>query len=199
MIREKLVQSLTQAVADAQQQGLFPPTTLPEATVERPQNPKHGDYASSLPLRLARATSLSPLVIAESLVKLIPIIPEVDNVVIAPPGFINFTLKPEWLTRQVDLILNAGDSYGNISLGNKAKVQLEFVSVNPTGPLHVGHGRGAVLGSTLANVLAAASFSVEKEYYVNDPGSQMDVFYRSLYVRYQHRYRTLLIQYRKHY
>jgi arginyl-tRNA synthetase len=105
--------------------------------------------------------------------------------VVAPPGFINFTLKSDWLTSQVDLILEAGDSYGNIEVGQGSRVQIEFVSVNPTGPLHVGHGRGAILGSTLANVLTAAGYKVEKEYYINDAGSQIDAFYRSLYARYQ--------------
>jgi len=104
---------------------------------------------------------------------------------VAPPGFINFSLKSDWLTSQVEAILDAGDRYGNIDAGKVTKVQVEFVSVNPTGPLHVGHGRGAVLGSTLSNVLAASGHKVEKEYYVNDAGSQMEAFYRSLHVRYQ--------------
>jgi arginyl-tRNA synthetase len=111
--------------------------------------------------------------------------PEIDSIAVAPPGFINFTLKSDWLTRQVDSILAAGDSYGNVDLGQGSRVQIEFVSVNPTGPLHVGHGRGAILGSTLANVLAADGYKVEKEYYINDAGNQVDAFYRSLYARYQ--------------
>jgi arginyl-tRNA synthetase len=104
---------------------------------------------------------------------------------VAPPGFINFTFGNDWLTRQVSNILSSGDSYGNINLGQGKRIQIEFVSVNPTGPLHVGHGRGAILGSTLANVLNTAGFDVEKEYYVNDTGSQIDAFNRSLYARYQ--------------
>ncbi len=111
--------------------------------------------------------------------------PEIESIAVAPPGFINFVLKGAWLTKQVDSILLAGDAYGNIDLGKGSRVQLEFVSVNPTGPLHVGHGRGAILGSTLANVLAASGYKVEKEYYINDAGSQMDNFYRSLYARYR--------------
>ncbi|MBC8512388.1 MAG: arginine--tRNA ligase, partial [Dehalococcoidia bacterium] len=95
------------------------------------------------------------------------------------------TLSGEWLTKEVEAILDAGDSYGNIDLEDSKSVQVEFVSVNPTGPLHVGHGRGAVLGSTLANVLGAAGHAVEKEYYINDAGSQLDAFKRSLYARYQ--------------
>ncbi len=159
--------------------------TLPEITVERPQNPEHGDYASSFPLKLARATGVSPLTIAEDIVGLIVSGPEIDSIAVAAPGFINFTLKDGWLTEQVDSILAAGDSYGNIDLGQGSRVQLEFVSVNPTGPLHVGHGRGAILGSTLANVLTAAGYNVEKEYYINDVGNQIDAFHRSLYARYQ--------------
>jgi arginyl-tRNA synthetase len=125
------------------------------------------------------------LTVAEKLVELIAPSPEIGSITVAPPGFINFTLKGDWLTRQVDAILLAGESYGNIDLGQGSRVQLEFVSVNPTGPLHVGHGRGAILGSTLANVLTAAGYMVEKEYYINDAGSQIDAFYHSLYARYQ--------------
>ncbi len=185
MIKQKLIELLTQAAIEAQQSGKLPKVTLPEVTIERPQNPEHGDYASSFPLKLARATGLSPLTIANEVVELLVPSPEIDTVAVAPPGFINFTLKSDWLTGQVDSILAAGDSYGNIDLGQGSRVQLEFVSVNPTGPLHVGHGRGAILGSTLANVLTAAGYRVETEYYINDTGSQVDAFYRSLYARYQ--------------
>jgi len=153
--------------------------------VERPQNPEHGDYASSLPLKLARATGINPLTIANDMVGLIASSPEIDSIAVAPPGFINFTLKSDWLTRQVDAILQAGDTYGNTDLGQGSRVQVEFVSVNPTGPLHVGHGRGAILGSALANVLAAGGYRVEKEYYINDTGNQIAAFSRSLYARYQ--------------
>jgi arginyl-tRNA synthetase len=176
---------LTQATLDAQKAGKLPAVTLPEAYLERPQNPEHGDYASSFPLKLARATGAKPMAIAELLVGLMPPIPEVDSIVAAPPGFVNFKLKSQWLTRQVTSILTAGEAYGNIDIGRGSRVQVEFVSVNPTGPLHVGHGRGAILGSTLASILAAAGYKVEREYYINDAGSQMDAFYRSLYARYQ--------------
>jgi arginyl-tRNA synthetase len=185
MIRPRIIELLTQAANKAQESGKLPAVVLPEITIEHPQNPEHGDYASSLPLKLARATGVSPLAIAEDLVGLIVPAPEIESITLAPPGFINFTLNSDWLTKQVDSILRAGESYGNIDLGQGSRVQLEFVSVNPTGPLHVGHGRGAILGNTLANVLVAADYRVEKEYYVNDAGSQMDAFYRSLYVRYQ--------------
>jgi len=185
MIKQRIIELLAAAAGEAQESGKLPSVAVPEITIEHPQNPTHGDYASSLPLKLARAIGTSPLAIAETLVGLISPAPEVESVTVAPPGFINFTLKDAWLTRQVDSILPAGESYGNIDLGQASRVQLEFVSVNPTGPLHVGHGRGAILGNTLANTLAAAGYKVEKEYYVNDAGSQMDAFYRSLYARYQ--------------
>ncbi len=185
MLKQKLIELLTRAAVEAQQSGKLPSVALPEVVIERPQNPEHGDYASSLPLKLARATGISPLTIANDIVSLIASTPEIDRVVVAPPGFINFTLKSDWLTSQVNSILEAGDSYGNIELGQDSRVQIEFVSVNPTGPLHVGHGRGAILGSTLATVLTAAGYKVEKEYYINDAGSQIDVFCRSLYARYQ--------------
>ena len=185
MIKQRIIELLAAAAGKAQESGKLPSVAVPEITIEHPQNPAHGDYASSLPLKLARAIGTSPLAIAETLVGLISPAPEVESVTVAPPGFINFTLKDAWLTQQVDSILPAGESYGNIDLGQASRVQLEFVSVNPTGPLHVGHGRGAILGNTLANTLAAAGYKVEKEYYVNDAGSQMDAFYRSLYARYQ--------------
>ena len=185
ILKHKLSGALEQASIEAQKQGLLTFTTLPEVTVEHPQNPEHGDYAASLPLKLSRATETSPIEIAERIMRFIPALPEVGKVAVAPPGFINFTLNSDWLTGEVEAILNAGECYGNIDLGDSKAVQVEFVSVNPTGPLHVGHGRGAVLGSALANVLSAAGYTVEREYYINDTGNQLNAFSRSLYVRYQ--------------
>ncbi|HUV75943.1 MAG TPA: arginine--tRNA ligase [Dehalococcoidales bacterium] len=185
MLKQKLIELLTQAALKAQQSGKLPTVTLPDVIVEHPQNSEHGDYASSLPLKLARASGINPLTIASDIASLIAPTPEIERAVVAPPGFINFFLKSDWLTTQVNSILEAGDAYGNIELGRNSKVQIEFVSVNPTGPLHVGHGRGAILGSTLANVLTAAGYKVEKEYYINDAGSQIAAFCRSLYARYQ--------------
>jgi len=185
MLKQKLIEMATQAANEAQKMGKLPPVSLPEVTIEHPQNAEHGDYATSFPLKLARATRLNPLTIANFLVEFIVPSPEIAKITAAPPGFVNFTLKNEWLSSQVDSILAAGDNYGKIDLGHGSRVQIEFVSVNPTGPLHVGHGRGAILGSTLANVMTTAGYSVEKEYYLNDAGSQMDAFYRSLYARYK--------------
>jgi arginyl-tRNA synthetase len=185
MIRRRIIELLTRAASEAQKSGKLPSVALPEINIEHPQNPEHGDYATSFPLKLARTIGVNPLTIAQDVAALITLTPEIEKVTVAPPGFINFTLKSDWLTGQVDAVLAAGEAYGNINLGKGSRVQVEFVSVNPTGPLHVGHGRGAILGSTLANVLAAAGYNVEKEYYVNDAGSQMAAFYRSLYARYQ--------------
>jgi len=185
MLKQELARCLQQAVLEAQQQGVLASATLPEVIIEHPQNPEHGDFASGLPLKLARSMRMSPMAIAEKISEHMVPPPEIDKVLVASPGFINFTLREDWLSTQVASILAAGESYGDIDLGKGSRVQLEFVSVNPTGPLHVGHGRGAVLGSTLANVLAASGFSVEKEYYINDMGNQIENFGRSLYARYQ--------------
>jgi len=185
MLKEELARCLQQAVLDAQHQGALAAATLPEVIIEHPQNTEHGDFASGLPLKLARSMRMSPMAIAEKVSEYILAPSEIDKVLIASPGFINFTLREDWLSTQVASILADGESYGDINLGKGSRVQLEFVSVNPTGPLHVGHGRGAVLGSTLANVLSAAAFSVEKEYYINDMGNQIDNFGHSLYARYQ--------------
>lgn len=184
MPKHKIAELLEQSAKEAQTKELLPAIALPEITLEHPQNPEHGDYASSLPLKMGRAARLEPMAIAEILASLLPQIEGVEKVSVAAPGFINFFLTSRWLTQQVEEILSAGEDYGNLDLGKGSRVQLEFVSVNPTGPIHVGHGRGAVLGSTLANMLSAAGYTVEKEYYVNDAGNQMDAFYRSLYCRY---------------
>jgi arginyl-tRNA synthetase len=184
MLKYKIARLLEKAAKAAQVEGLLPAIALPEVIVERPQNPEHGDYASSLPLKLAKAAKMDPLAIAKTLADLMTETREVKKVSVAAPGFLNFFLTDKWLAEQVEEILSAGKSYGNLTLGKGTKVQIEFVSVNPTGPIHVGHGRGAVLGSTLANVLSAAGYAVEREYYVNDAGNQMDAFFRSLYCRY---------------
>ncbi len=185
MLKQELARCLQQAVLKAQQEGALASAALPEVLIEHPQNPEHGDFASGLPLRLARAMRMSPMAIAKKISEHIVPPPQIDKVWIAPPGFINFILREGWLSTEVESIMAAGESYGDIDLGKGKQVQLEFVSVNPTGPLHVGHGRGAVLGSTLANVLTVSGYAVEKEYYTNDMGNQIDNFGRSLYARYR--------------
>ena len=170
---------------EAMTSGLVPPGTAVDVTVEHPQSEEHGDFATSLPLKLARSLRMSPLEIAQRIAPLIPPADAVERVWAEPPGFINFSLTPAWLASQLEGIIAEGDEYGNIDLGKGERVQVEFVSVNPTGPIHVGHARGAVLGDALASVLSAAGYNVTREYYVNDAGSQMESFYNSLYIRYQ--------------
>jgi len=184
-LKETIADLIQNAVAEAQRAEKLPAITLPEIAIERPQNPEHGDYASSISLKLARAIGQSPMTIANEIANCIKPSAEIAGINVAPPGFINFTLKDDWLTQQVDAIMALGDACSNVELGQGRRVQIEFVSVNPTGPLHVGHGRGAVLGSTLANVLTSAGYKVEKEYYINDAGNQIDAFRRSLDARYQ--------------
>ena len=184
MLRERLINLLTEAAVKAQKEGKLPAVALPEITIERPQNAEHGDYASNFPLKLARIARANPMAIAKELVALLPAAEGIESAVVAPPGFINFTLSNKWLNHQVDRILTEGESFGDNNLGKGQRVQVEFVSINPTGPLHVGHGRGAILGSTLANILGASGYKVEKEYYFNDAGNQMDIFRRSLLARY---------------
>ncbi len=183
--RKKLVCALRRAAEEAQNCGKLPSVPLPDISVERPQKAEHGDYATSFPLKLARSAGMAPLKIAACIKEFITDLPEVTDISIAPPGFINFTFCEGWLTKQVSNILAASDSYGSVDIGGGKRVQIEFVSVNPTGPLHVGHGRGAILGSALANILSIAGFEVEKEYYINDSGNQITAFNRSLYARYR--------------
>ena len=179
---------VAQAVESARNDGVVRLETMPDIQVEHPGNPDHGDFATNLPLRLARATRINPLELAQALVARTPESASIDQVEAAAPGFINFRLKDAWLQQQVDVVRSAGATFGNVASGQGRKVMVEFVSVNPTGPVHVGHTRGAVLGSALANVLEAAGYQVTREYYVNDAGSQMEAFYRSVLARYRQHY-----------
>lgn len=182
--RDLIIAKIEKALERARSQSLLPLETVPEVEVEHPANSQHGDFATSLPLRLARSTRIAPMEIANTLADLMPADQEVERVWTAPPGFVNFTLRQEWLQEQVLAILEAGRAYGTLETPNPQKIMVEFVSVNPTGPIHVGHTRGAVLGSTLASILEAAGHSVTREYYVNDAGTQMELFYASVYARY---------------
>ncbi len=184
LMKQRIGQLVALAAESAQGQGVLPAGPLPDVEVEHTQNAEHGDFATSLPLRLARAVRMNPMAIAERLVTLIPADEAFQRVWAAAPGFINFAMARRWLQQQVDSVIREGDSYGALRPGNPLRIQVEFVSVNPTGPIHVGHARGAVLGSSLASILRAAGHIVSREYYVNDAGSQMNAFYRSLYVRY---------------
>jgi arginyl-tRNA synthetase len=176
---------VAEALAEAQAGGSLPPAPVPDGVVERPQNLEHGDFATALPLKLARSMRMNPMEIAERIAARITLGNEIERVQVVPPGFINMALSPEWLRDQVETVLAAGDRHGDSTVGAGQRVQVEFVSVNPTGPIHVGHARGAVLGSVLSSVLAAAGYDVTREFYVNDAGTQMDLFYRSLLARYR--------------
>ena len=184
-----LVNTIKQLVADAletaRKENVLQLETIPEIQVERPGNFSHGDFATNLPLRLARATRINPLELAQSLSDRIATGEVIDRVEAAAPGFINFYLKESWLQQQVEAVRQAGNKFGNTDSGEGRKIMVEFVSVNPTGPVHVGHTRGAVLGSTLANILDAAGYEVTREYYVNDAGNQMQIFYRSVFAAYK--------------
>ena len=184
MVLHTVRELVSQAVQQAQNDGLLQLETTPEIQIERPGKLENGDFATSLPLRLARATRINPLQLAESLVQLIPACDEIEKVVAAHPGFINFYLKDSWVQKQVEEVRRARSDYGSGDLGQGQKMMVEYVSVNPTGPVHVGHARGAVLGSALANILSAAGYRVTQEYYVNDAGTQMQAFYGSVYARY---------------
>ena len=184
-----LIDTIQQLVADAletaRKENLLQLETIPEIQVERPGNSSHGDFATNLPLRLARATRINPLELAQSLSDRISTGEVIDRVEAANPGFINFYLKESWLQQQVEVVRQAGNAFGNTHSGAGRKIMVEFVSVNPTGPVHVGHTWGAVLGSTLANILVAAGYDVTREYYVNDAGNQMQLFYRSVLAAYK--------------
>jgi arginyl-tRNA synthetase len=184
LVRQIIDQSIADALRRAQSDGSLPAADIRGTPVERPQKAGHGDFASSLPLRLAKPMRMAPLAIAEALAAHVETTDIVGSVEVAPPGFVNVTLGHDWLRGQVEAIREAGDTFGNGDIGAGKSVQVEFVSVNPTGPVHVGHARGAVLGSTLADALAASGFDVQREYYVNDAGTQMELFYESTFVRY---------------
>ena len=183
--RDQIQTLVSDALQEAMHSGALPQADTPPVSVERPQNIENGDFASSIPLKLARGMRMNPLQIAEKLAKLVPLGGAVDRVWAAKPGFVNIALSPAWLGTRVDLIRGAGATYGNVGLGDGKRVQVEFVSVNPTGPVHVGHARGAVFGSALARILEAAGYSVEREYYVNDSGNQMAHFHKTLMARYK--------------
>lgn len=175
---------LARALSAAQADGRLPNVDVSDITVERPNNPEHGDFASSSPMKFARLMRRAPFDIAESIVASVETGGILESAVAARPGFVNLRLRAEWLGVQVDAIRRADQTFGVVDDGKGARVQVEFVSVNPTGPIHVGHGRGAVFGSALASVLEAAGYEVEREYYINDAGRQMDRFNQSLYARY---------------
>ena len=184
-VQDQIWDAITAAIDKAQNTGHLPACKLPHKSIEHPQNPTHGDYSSNIALRLSKPMKINPMQIAELIEEYLDIESPIEAVSVAKPGFLNFNLDPTWVKRQVHGIIEMGAEYGDISLGRGAKIQIEFVSVNPTGPLHIGHARGAVVGSSLSNILNAANFEVQNEYYVNDAGSQIDNFAESIYAQYK--------------
>ena len=152
--------------------------------LERPKSLQHGDYASGLAMQLAKPMKRNPREIAQALVAALPASPLLDKAEVAGAGFVNLYLKPAAKQRVVRTTLENGRAFGRVNLGRGRKVQVEFVSANPTGPLHVGHGRGAAYGASLSSLLEAAGYTVSREYYVNDAGRQMDILALSVWMRY---------------
>jgi len=184
LIRDQVAALIGTGLQAAQKQGALPKFEVPDIVLERPRQAEHGDYASPVCLRLAREARMSPREIAARVVEHIPPAPFVGNVEVAGPGYINIVLDIDWLTAQVQEILTAGPLWGTVDVGQGSRQQVEFVSANPTGPLTVATARNAVIGDALASLLAAAGFDVEREYYVNDAGSQVRKFGQSVFARY---------------
>jgi len=183
-LRTRITDWIRHGLIAAQEAGDLPAFEVPPVVVERGRREEHGDYASSVCLRLAREARMNPLEIARRVVAHLPDAEFVGRVEPVKPGYINVWLDEGWLAAQVESILEAGESFGALDLGRGQRVQVEFVSANPTGPLTVGSARNAVLGDALASVLAAAGYEVEREYYVNDAGSQVRKFGESVFARY---------------
>jgi len=175
---------LTQAVAGLQAGGSLREGLEVNIEVERARQKGHGDFASNVAMALAKPAGKVPRTLAEKIIQALPASEFIDRVEIAGPGFINFYLTPIATQRVLPEILTAKERYGSSQLGAGKRVQVEFVSANPTGPLHVGHGRGAAYGATVANLLEAVGFDVHREYYVNDAGRQMDILAASVWLRY---------------
>ncbi len=174
------VQDALQACFD---KGTLHSGVVPEVHIEVPGNPEHGDFATNLALTLAKAEKKAPRQIADALVAALGDCDFLSKVEVAGPGFINFTLSPACWYQVLDDIAAAGTAFGRSDFGQNTKVQVEFVSANPTGPLHVGHGRGAAVGDAVASILQAAGFDVQREYYVNDAGNQVATLGLSLWMR----------------
>jgi arginyl-tRNA synthetase len=173
---------LTELLAQAAK-SIAPETNNPDILLERPKAAQHGDFATNLALALAKPLRQNPRIIAESLIKALPESPYVEKVEIAGAGFINFFLSAMARQSVIRSIQQQGEQFGHNSHGNKRKVQVEFVSANPTGPLHVGHGRGAAVGDCLARLLEASGWDVTREFYYNDAGVQIENLVKSVQAR----------------
>jgi arginyl-tRNA synthetase len=184
MIRDDIIRLIERAIKKAQKKGDLPKFDLPEVILERPKDETYGDYATPVCMSMARLARMAPVKIAEKVVARLDRPDYIGSVEVAHPGFINITLSNAWVAAQVETILGQGERFGHGNTGQGRRLQVEYISANPTGPLTIGSGRNAVLGDTLANVLAAAGWQVQREFYVNDTGNQMEIFAASLYARY---------------
>lgn len=184
-IRESLELVLYQALKAAVEAGELPLNEIPQPSLERPREEGHGDWACTIAMRLAKAAHMNPRAIAHAIVDHLPENNLVESFEIAGPGFINLTLTNASFQAVVSEARQQGSDFGKSELSEPCKVNLEYVSANPTGPMHVGHGRWAALGDAIARVMRHAGYSVDEEFYINDQGNQMNVFGNSVVVRYQ--------------
>ena len=184
-IRVSLEQLLSKALFAAVEGGALELDSVPEPTLERPKDESHGDWACTIAMRLAKQALKNPREIAQIVIDHIPANELIDSCEIAGPGFINFRLSNASFQQIVSEVRSQGADYGRSTLSEPVKVNLEYVSANPTGPMHVGHGRWAALGDATARVLRHAGYDVDEEFYINDQGNQMNVFGNSIVVRYQ--------------
>ncbi len=175
---------LCDAVLQLQQENVLPKDLKLDVQVERGRNKELGDFACNLALMLSKTARCKPRDLAEKLVQALPESDSISRIEIAGPGFINFFMAPAAFQQVILAVHEAGEAYGHSTVGQGRRVQVEFVSANPTGPLHVGHGRGAAYGATVADLLVAAGFKVHREYYVNDAGRQMNILATSVWLRY---------------
>ena len=182
-MKSSIAALVDQAIAGLPKLGDAPEVSSSRTTVERTRDPRHGDFQTNIAMRLAKTAGSKPRDLAGQIIALLPESELVEKVEIAGPGFINFHLSETALHRELAEVLKAGSSYGRQRPRKEPRILVEFVSANPTGPLHVGHGRHAAYGATLANLLEAAGFPVEREYYVNDEGRQMDILGASVWLR----------------
>ena len=181
---EKLEELVRAALAAAQSVGELPEFDVADMGFERPADSSNGDWSSTVAMRSARLAHCAPAKIAQAIVAHLPEDPALAKVEVAGPGFINFYLNTASANDIFRVVRESGDDFARSDIGAGKKIQVEFVSANPVGPLHIGHGRWAALGDSLCNVLERAGYDVEREYYINDHGSQMDVFGHSISTRY---------------
>ena len=183
-MKSQLISLITDALVSLINQKVLPELEIPEVQIERTKDKAHGDFACNIAMMLARPAKMNPRKIAENIVNALADVDFITSVDIAGPGFINFTLSADSTFQIVKNVLTSGAKFGSSTLGEGKKVQFEFVSANPTGPLHVGHGRGAAYGSVVSSLLTEVGFDVHREYYVNDAGRQMDILATSVWLRY---------------